>query len=188
MYTKVQELALRIASMSNNILDISEKNKLLSYISEYADDLDSMSSSFQLYLFELYLNNLICLTQDTTTTLVATHFNINVNKTLSIPSRRLVVFDISPKYKPEDWFSQSYITSINETITQIRKVNFNYKIRVCDGFSTLGEIQWFDPYRGKKNMSVKWDYNTYTVRDFETTCNMCEMAKRAWRDYVYVKR
>jgi hypothetical protein len=187
MYNKVQELALKIAKMESSFMNLTRKNKLLSYVSEYAsDDLDSTSNSFHLALFEAYLNNLILNSKDITTLLVATHFNININSKLSIPAQRLVIFDISPKYKVEDWFSQTYISKISETLSQIRKVNLEYKIRVCDGFSTLGEIQWFDPYLDNKDMSVCWGYNSYTVRDFETTCRMCEMAKRAWSDYVYV--
>jgi len=184
-YSKIQELALKITRIDNTALSLKHKNELLSYLSEYSDSIDSLENSFLVTLFELYLNNLLLLNKDTTTLLIATHFNLNINKSLSNPSLRKVVFDISPKYKHNDWFSQSYIIQIGELLAEIKKSKLEYKIRVCDGVSSLGEVQWFDPYLNGKNMSVKWDYNTFSVRDFETTCRMCEMAKRSWRDYIY---
>lgn len=185
-HSKVQELAIQISNVESCILRLERKNKLLSYLSQNIEIFSDPTHPKYLLcgLFEIYLNNLSLLHQDSTALLLSTHFRLLPNEKLSNSNLRVIVFDVSPIMNEEKRWDVDYIKSIANILTQLKTNNFTYRLRICDGFHDNGEIQWFDPYLDDAQMSVQWAMGEYTVRDFETTCKMCSMGKRSFENYV----
>ena len=179
---KVQEFAIQIAKLTAVEITLAHKNKLLSYVSEHITELNDTGNVLS-KLFEMYLNNLILPPKEVTAVMLSTHYHLIVNQKLSSPTGG-IVFDVSPILDGEKYFDPVYITHVMNTLNTITEAGMKFKLRICDGFHDDGEVVWFNPYVDEKEMSVKWGYNDYTVRNLETTKQMCSMGKRAFINYV----
>lgn len=185
---KSQELAYAVL---NRVKDEKSRLSLLSYIARNKDNIDidinisTSASNYYVYLLELFLNNLILPSTYVTAIFLSTHFNIIVNKELT--NKMLsdtIVLDVSPIELETKWWNKEYTYKIRDIFSSFSKLKFNAQLRICDAFSNSGTVVWFNPFTEEREMSVRWGLNSYTVRNYATTCKMCSMAKRNYNDYV----
>jgi hypothetical protein len=185
--TPAQTLALFTYKKRSPELGDKNKLELLSYISNNEFIINTENSIYA-YMLDVYLNNLLCPSTFVTATLLSTHYNLIVNEPLTNVAAthnvKTFIFDVSPIEDGINRWNESLIKHVLSNLENIKKINFNIHLRICDAFSNSGEVVWFNPFTLGKEMSVKWGYNEYTVRDYETTIRMCSMAKRNFDDYV----
>jgi hypothetical protein len=185
--TTAQTLALTAYNKRSPELGDKAKLELLNYISNN-EFLINQENSIYAFMLDMHLNNLLCPSRFVTATLLSTHYNLIVNEPLTNIAAthgvRTFVFDISPIEDIVNRWNASLIRHFLSTLYNIKKIGFDIHLRICDAFSNSGEVIWFNPFKENKEMSVKWGYNEYTVRDYETTIRMCSMAKRVYDDYI----
>jgi hypothetical protein len=187
MPTKAQTLALLTYKKHSPELGDKAKLELLSYISNN-EFIINAENSIHAFMLDIYLNDLLCPSHFTVAALLSTHFNLIVNEPLTNSAAaanvKAFIFDISPIEDDLNHWNESLIRHVLSTLDNIKKINFDVHLRICDAFSNSGEVVWFNPFGDNKEMSVKWGYNEYTIRDYETTVRMCSMAKRTFSDYI----
>jgi hypothetical protein len=185
--TSSQTLALLAYKKRSPELGDKAKLELLNYISSN-EFIINKENSIYAYMLDVYLNDLLCPSHFTVATLLSTHYNLIVNEPLTNSAAaanvKAFIFDISPIEDGINRWNESLIRHVLVNLDNIKKINFDVHLRICDAFSNSGEVIWFNPFTPNKEMSVKWGYNEYTVRDYETTIRMCSMAKRTFDDYV----